>query len=84
MHLKGLRRDLEEAGFQRRKDVQVVLNALGAINATLVSIDGKLTPEKPSSNQITCPYCGKRLEAPSGIVKGQHLVCPFCHEKFSY
>ena len=34
--------------------------------------------------RIVCPKCGEKLEIPCGLVDGQHLLCPFCNEKFSY
>lgn len=84
VHLKGLRGDLAQANQRKRKDTQVILNALATINDTLASIDKKLSQEESSSDRVVCPYCGNELEPPPGIVKGQHLVCPICQKKFSY
>ncbi len=34
--------------------------------------------------QIQCPYCGNACEVDGELTNGQHLVCPFCSEKFLY
>lgn len=34
--------------------------------------------------QIQCPYCGNACEFDGELTNGQHLVCPFCSEKFLY
>lgn len=34
--------------------------------------------------KIECPKCDKLLEVADDIVRGQHVRCPFCREKFSY
>ena len=36
------------------------------------------------SMQIQCPYCGNACEVDGELTNGQHLVCPFCSEKFLY
>ena len=34
--------------------------------------------------QLRCPHCGQLCETEQELVIGQYVVCPFCHEKFSY
>ena len=34
--------------------------------------------------QITCPSCGNISEVDGELPIGQHLVCPFCSQQFSY
>ena len=34
--------------------------------------------------QINCPNCGNTCEVDGELPIGQHLVCPFCSQKFSY
>ena len=34
--------------------------------------------------QIKCPNCGAECEAECKLTVGQHVMCPFCHEKFVY
>jgi len=34
--------------------------------------------------EVKCPNCDRECEAPDKIVEGQHLLCPYCGEKFSY
>ena len=35
------------------------------------------------SRSVPCPYCGCELEIPTGLVAGQHLLCPYCERKFT-
>ena len=34
--------------------------------------------------QIQCPNCNNVCELDAEPALGQHIVCPFCSEKFSY
>lgn len=34
--------------------------------------------------QIKCPNCGNECEAECKLTVGQHVICPYCHEKFAY
>ena len=34
--------------------------------------------------QMKCPYCEEVCETDFEPVIGQHLICPYCGEKFSY
>lgn len=34
--------------------------------------------------QIQCPHCGETCETESDLQEGQHVLCPFCGQKFSY
>lgn len=34
--------------------------------------------------KMNCPYCGEICETESDLQEGQHVVCPFCGEKFVY
>ena len=34
--------------------------------------------------QINCPSCDNTCEVEGEVTLGQHMVCPFCSEKFSY
>lgn len=34
--------------------------------------------------EIQCPMCGERCEIDFEPEVGQHIVCPFCNQKFSY
>lgn len=36
--------------------------------------------------RIDCPYCGNLLELQDGVslAQGQHVLCPFCNQKFVY
>ena len=36
------------------------------------------------STQIKCPICGNVCEADFEVAIGQHVICPFCENKFSY
>lgn len=33
---------------------------------------------------VRCPYCGENCEVPNTVVDGQHIICPYCEQKFSY
>ena len=33
---------------------------------------------------VNCPYCGESCELPNTVVEGQHIICPYCEQKFSY
>lgn len=34
--------------------------------------------------KLICPYCNHECETESELQDGQHVVCPFCGQKFSY
>lgn len=34
--------------------------------------------------KMNCPYCGETCETESDLQEGQHVLCPFCGQKFSY
>ena len=34
--------------------------------------------------QISCPNCKQVCESEQELAVGQHVICPFCHVKFSY
>ena len=34
--------------------------------------------------QIQCQHCGETCETESDLQEGQHVLCPFCGQKFSY
>ena len=34
--------------------------------------------------KIVCPHCGEVCETTEDVVIGQHIICPFCEQKFSY
>lgn len=34
--------------------------------------------------QIKCPKCGTECETEGELIVGQHVICPFCSEKFAY
>ena len=33
---------------------------------------------------LTCPLCGAEMESDVGMAIGQHVLCPFCEQKFTY
>ena len=33
---------------------------------------------------LTCSLCGAELESDVDIAIGQHVICPFCEQKFTY
>lgn len=37
-----------------------------------------------ASLTIKCEVCGEYIEVDDNIVIGQHVLCPFCNQKFSY
>jgi len=36
------------------------------------------------STQIKCPICGNVCESDFEVAIGQHIICPFCENKFAY
>ena len=40
--------------------------------------------EEISIMQIQCPNCGAKCETEGELIVGQHVICPFCSEKFAY
>lgn len=63
-----------------------------------VPLNSFTTAEQPCSNlgseqevqhdceviNVNCPYCGENCELPNTVVDGQHVICPYCEQKFSY
>lgn len=40
--------------------------------------------EEISIMQIKCPNCGAECETEGELAVGQHVICPYCSEKFTY
>lgn len=33
---------------------------------------------------MRCPLCGEEIQLPEEVQEGQHILCPYCKQKFSY
>ena len=33
---------------------------------------------------MRCPLCGEEIQLPEEVQEGQHILCPYCNQKFSY
>lgn len=33
---------------------------------------------------MRCPLCGEEIQLPEEVQEGQHILCPYCEQKFSY
>jgi len=59
----------------KKSKVKVPVKTNRQTQPAAIKQDGFLT--------FTCPNCGKPCEVPNTVADGQHILCPYCEQKFS-